>query len=61
MQIALGEVGLHDVEATCDPRNVASARVLETIGMAFDRRLLRTHLLRNGWRASDVYVLITRA
>ena len=41
VQIAFEEVGLHRVVATCDPRNVASARVLQKIGMTFDRRLHR--------------------
>jgi ribosomal-protein-alanine N-acetyltransferase len=61
VQIAFDEVGLHRVVATCDPRNVASARVLQKIGMTFDRRLHRTLLLRDGWPDSDVYTLIGRA
>jgi ribosomal-protein-alanine N-acetyltransferase len=61
VRIAFDEVGLHRVVATGDPRNIASARVLQKIGMTFDRRLHRTHLLRDGWRDSDVYTLVGRA
>ena len=48
---------LRQIVATCDPRNVASARVLEKIGMRYARRDLRTMQIRDGWRDSDVYIL----
>jgi RimJ/RimL family protein N-acetyltransferase len=44
--------------ATCDPRNVASARVLEKVGMTYEGRMRHTLLLRDGWRDSDVYSIL---
>lgn len=47
--------GLHRISATCDPRNVASARVLRKVGMHHEGRLRHAMLIRDGWRDSDVY------
>ena len=49
---------LHRVVATCDPRNVASARVLQKVGMTYEGRMRHTLLLRDGWRDSDVYSML---
>ncbi|GAA1854485.1 GNAT family N-acetyltransferase [Microlunatus capsulatus] len=51
---AFVEHGLHRVSATCDPRNTASARVLQKIGMTYEGRLRDTIRLRDGWRDSEV-------
>lgn len=40
-------LGLHRVWATCRPENVASARVLRGVGMAYEERL-RDHLVIRG-------------
>jgi [ribosomal protein S5]-alanine N-acetyltransferase len=49
----------HRVEATCDPENVASARVLEKAGLRLEGRL-RGHLLVHGsWRDSLLYAVLT--
>lgn len=50
--------GLHRVEATCHPDNVASARVLEKIGMRPEGRM-RGHLrYRDGWRDSLLFAAL---
>jgi [ribosomal protein S5]-alanine N-acetyltransferase len=52
------QLGLHRVEATCDPANVASARVLEKAGMTREG-LMRDHMLTRGsWRDSLLYAAI---
>ena len=51
---------LHRIAATCDPRNVASARVLVKLGMIYEGRLRECVLLRDGWRDSDLYRLLRR-
>jgi [ribosomal protein S5]-alanine N-acetyltransferase len=51
-------LGLHRIFATCDPRNMASARVLEKVGMQFEGRLRHALLLRDGWRDSLLYSLL---
>ena len=53
-----GELGLHRITATCDPRNVASDRVLRKVGMVREGTLRDTHLLRDGWRDSSLYALV---
>jgi RimJ/RimL family protein N-acetyltransferase len=49
---------LERVEATCDPRNSASAAVLKKIGMTYEGTLRRTVLIREGWRDSAMHSLI---
>lgn len=54
LRIGFEEQGMHRIEATCDPRNVASARVLEKLGLRFEGRIRENYLLPDGWRDSDV-------
>jgi [ribosomal protein S5]-alanine N-acetyltransferase len=50
--------GIHRLEATCHPDNVASARVLEKAGLTFEGRL-RDHARKDGrWRDSLLYAVI---
>ncbi|WTE08870.1 GNAT family N-acetyltransferase [Streptomyces uncialis] len=53
-----GLTGLHRIHATCDPRNVASARVLSKLGMTHVGRLRHTARLRDGWGDSDVFSIL---
>jgi RimJ/RimL family protein N-acetyltransferase len=54
------KLALHRIMATCDPKNVASARVLENAGLQREG-LMRGHMLvHTGWRDSFLYaVLVT--
>jgi RimJ/RimL family protein N-acetyltransferase len=57
--IAFGfnDLGLDQITATCHPENLASARVLEKVGMRFEGTL-RDHLQGQGaWRDSQLYIL----
>jgi ribosomal-protein-alanine N-acetyltransferase len=58
--LVAGFVGhsLHRIFATCDPRNNASRRVLEKIGMAYEGRMRETIRIRDGWRDSDLYAIL---
>ena len=58
LRVAFRQEGLHRVAGTCDPRNIASARVLQKVGMTYEGRLRHTLLLRDGWRDSEVYSLL---
>ncbi|GIF19983.1 RimJ/RimL family protein N-acetyltransferase [Actinoplanes tereljensis] len=55
---AFTERGLHRVYATCDPRNVASSRVLIKIGMRYEGRMRETMRIDDGWRDSDLYAIL---
>jgi RimJ/RimL family protein N-acetyltransferase len=46
---------LQHISATCDPRNLASARVLEKVGMHDDGCQHKTLLTQDGWRDSALY------
>ncbi|MFG2540125.1 GNAT family N-acetyltransferase [Streptomyces sp. NPDC048511] len=50
-----GELGLHRIHATCDPRNLSSSRILSKIGMTQEGRLRHTALLHDGWRDSMIF------
>ncbi|WP_226579854.1 GNAT family N-acetyltransferase [Halobacillus litoralis] len=51
-------LALHRIEATCDPRNKASMRVLEKNGMQKEGRM-RGHLrMEQGWRDSYLYSVL---
>jgi [ribosomal protein S5]-alanine N-acetyltransferase len=53
-----GELGLHRIYATCDPRNEASARVLRKLGMTYEGRLRESVRLRDGWRDSELFSIL---
>ncbi len=55
-----GPVGLHRIHATCDPRNIASARVLAKLGMVREGLHRHTALIRDGWRDSEVFGVLDR-
>lgn len=49
---------LHRVWAGCDPGNVASARVLEKLGMRLEGRLRESERIRGAYRDTLVYGLL---
>jgi RimJ/RimL family protein N-acetyltransferase len=51
-------LALHRIAGTCDPRNVASARVLAKVGMRYEGRMRETRLIRDGWRDSSLYSIL---
>lgn len=51
-------MNLHRVMATCDPRNLASAAVLQKVGMTFEGQLRHTMQIRDGWRDSSVFSVL---
>jgi len=54
------ELGLHRIEATCDPRNAGSARVLEKAGMTQEGRIRDHMLVRAEWRDSLLFAVLRR-
>jgi RimJ/RimL family protein N-acetyltransferase len=53
-----GELGLHRICATSDPRNLGSARVLIKLGMTQEGHLRHTQLIRDGWRDSLIFSIL---
>ena len=58
IDFAFTDLGMHRVEATCDPRNVWSTRILEKVGMTYEGTLRHTMELRDGWRDSHMFSVL---
>jgi RimJ/RimL family protein N-acetyltransferase len=54
------QLGLHRIWATCDPENLASARVLEKVGMKREAQLRENIWNRGKWRDSVIYAILDR-
>ncbi|GAA3412269.1 GNAT family protein [Paenibacillus hodogayensis] len=52
------ELHLHRIYATCDPRNIGSAKVLNKVGMTQEGRLRDALLIKDGWRDSLVFGIL---
>ncbi|MFB7140253.1 GNAT family N-acetyltransferase [Gottfriedia sp. NPDC056225] len=49
---------LHRVFATCDVRNIGSAKVLEKCGLTLEGKMREDLLLRDGWRDTFLYSIL---
>lgn len=52
------KLGLHRIEATCDPGNVASRRVLEKAGMRYEGLRRHDFFVRGAWRDSLLFAVL---
>ncbi|WP_203247143.1 GNAT family N-acetyltransferase [Sporosarcina beigongshangi] len=52
------ELNLHRIYATCDPRNSASVKVLEKVGMVKEGCLRENLLNKDSWRDSFLYGIL---
>lgn len=52
------ELNMHRIFATCDPRNIGSAKVMEKVGMRKEGRIRDDLLINGGWRDSLLYSLL---
>lgn len=52
------DLGLRRIVATCDTENLASARVMEKIGMTREGRMREDMQIRNQWRDSFLYSIL---
>lgn len=60
IEFGFKELNLHRIFATCDPRNIGSAKVLVKVGMVREG-IIRDHLImREGWRDSLLYSVLER-
>jgi RimJ/RimL family protein N-acetyltransferase len=60
LAIAFGAYGLHRVFGRLEPRNAASARVLEKLGMRREAHLRENEWLKGEWQSEFVYALLAR-
>ena len=58
--VAFDGVGLHRVIGRLEPRNVASARVLEKLGMRREAHLVENEWVKGEWQSELVYAILDR-
>lgn len=51
-------LNMHRIFATCDPRNIGSAKVLDKVGMIREGRIRDDLLVKDGWRDSFLYSIL---
>jgi RimJ/RimL family protein N-acetyltransferase len=57
---AFEHYGLHRVFGRLEPRNAASARVLEKLGMRREAHLIENEWVKGEWQSEAVYALLAR-
>ena len=60
LALAFESYGLHRVFGRLEARNVASARVLERIGMRREAHLVENEWIKGEWQSELVYALLAR-
>ncbi|HZP90095.1 MAG TPA: GNAT family protein [Actinomycetota bacterium] len=60
LRIAFEELGLHRVVGRLEARNLASARVLEKLGMRREAHLVENELVKGEWQSELVYAMLDR-
>ena len=58
LEFGFYKLNLHRIYATCDTENIASARVLEKIGMQREGKMRDDKLIRKKWRDSFLYAVL---
>lgn len=57
LELAFTRLGLHRVQATADPDNIAAKRVLEHVKMRHEGTLLDRYLVDGQWRDRDMFAI----
>jgi RimJ/RimL family protein N-acetyltransferase len=60
LRVAFEDLRLHRVVGRLEPRNVASARVLEKLGMRREAHLVENEFVRGRWQSELVYAILDR-
>jgi RimJ/RimL family protein N-acetyltransferase len=60
LRIAFDEVGVHRVIGRAEARNVASARVMEKLGMRREAHLIENEYVKDEWQSEFVYAMLQR-
>ena len=60
LDFAFGTLGLHRVFADCDPRNPASVRVMEKLGMRQEAHFRENVFYKGEWCDSLIYAVLDR-
>ncbi len=60
LALAVGTFDLHRVCASVEPRNAASVRVLERLGMRKEAHLIETEFVKGEWSSEAIYAILAR-
>jgi len=60
LRVAFEDLGLHRVTGHLDPRNAASARVLEKLGMRREAHFVENEFVKDEWQSELVYAILDR-
>lgn len=52
------DMGLHRIVGRCDPRNIASARLMERLGMRREAHLRENEMIKGEWTDELVYAML---
>ena len=58
LDVAFGEFGLHRVTGSCDARNLASARLMERLGMRREAHFRSNEYVKDEWCDELVYAIL---
>lgn len=58
LRLGFEEMGLHRITAECDPRNGASIRVMEHLGMRREAHFRESMLVKGEWVGSMIYAIL---
>jgi RimJ/RimL family protein N-acetyltransferase len=60
LRLGFEEVRLHRIMGRCDARNVASARLMEKLGMRQEAHMRENELLKGEWTDELIYAMLDR-
>jgi|SRR4051794_14995048 RimJ/RimL family protein N-acetyltransferase len=60
LRLGFEELGLHRIVGRCEPRNDASARLLERLGMRREAHLLENEWVKGEWQSELIYAMLDR-
>jgi RimJ/RimL family protein N-acetyltransferase len=60
LRVAFEDLGLHRVVGRVEPRNLASARVLEKLGMRREAHFVENEFVKGEWQGELVYAILDR-
>jgi RimJ/RimL family protein N-acetyltransferase len=58
LRLGFDELGLHRIVADCDPRNLASLRVMERLGMRREAQFVENEFLKGEWIGEIVCAML---
>jgi RimJ/RimL family protein N-acetyltransferase len=58
LRLGFDDLGLHRIAGRCDARNLASARLMERLGMRLEAHLVENEVVKGEWTDELVYAML---